>query len=147
MIYTLKCEHKGCGAVQEISASIAEGPPKYVECQRCFRTMVRDWKTDAPMLDTSACRDHNFIPHAKRVPQSGGKFVRSKDEAIKRENGYREMIQNRRAAAREAGKKSIKQTMAIPAEIYHGKIKETGDRNYWSDAKNVSRHKDWEVSQ
>lgn len=144
MIYTFRCMF--CGASREIEASISVGPPAVVPCGKCeSQQMQRDWKTDAPMLDTSACRDHNFIPHAKRVAQPGGNFV-SKREALKREGEYAKMIQGRRAAAREAGDKSIKQKMAVPAEIYHGKIKETGDKKYWDDPKNVSRHKEWEVS-
>lgn len=142
MIYSFKCE---CGFEREVTGSIQVGPPVQVNCRDCGMVMQRDWKADAPTLDTSACRDHNFIPHGKRVMPSTVRLP-SKSQAWKQEQAYKRDIEKRRAAVRAGGNQgSFKQTMAVPAELYHGKIKETGDRDYWKDSKNVSRHSDFEV--
>ncbi len=96
--------------------------------------LQRDWRTDAPMIDTSACRDHSDIAHDKRVRSHfDGKF--------------KQQIEQRRSEIRDAGgqRGSLKQTHAVPAHLFHGKIKETGDKNYWSDPKNLSRHTDCKV--
>ena len=103
--------------------------------------MDRDWRSDAPHLDTSLCKDHNHIPEKDRVyrhvaPQS----------AAKEEAKFQADIQRKRRMAREAsGKSSIKQTMSVPADLFHGKIRQTGDRNYWNDPKNLRKHKDCEI--
>lgn len=36
-------------------------------------------------------------------------------------------------------------TNSIPADLYHGKIRETGDRHYWDSPKNRKRHKSTEI--
>ena len=33
----------------------------------------------------------------------------------------------------------------VPADLYHGKIKETGDRDYWNDPGNLKHHKETEI--
>jgi hypothetical protein len=33
----------------------------------------------------------------------------------------------------------------VPAELYHGKIRETGDKDYWSDKRNLEQHTDTKV--
>ena len=39
----------------------------------------------------------------------------------------------------------MKKSMQIPAALYHGKIKQTGDRSYWDNPKNRNRHKSCKV--
>lgn len=121
---------------------MAEGPPPKVKCMRCFAVMDRDWQADEPMIDTSACKDHNFIPHQKRVASS---WDRGSEEKI--EGQFKKHIEQRRSEIRDAGgqRGSIKQTHAVPAHLYHGKIKETGDKNYWQDPKNLNRHSECRV--
>jgi hypothetical protein len=107
--------------------------------------MERDWKADAPMLDTSACRDHSEIRADKRA-RSAWDGNQSPDAV---ESKFKQHVQHRRREIREAGGQqgSLKQTHAVPAHLYHGKIKETGDQNYWSDPKNLSRHNDCKVDE
>ena len=96
-------------------------------------------------FNTAACRDHDFIPEQKRVASNDG-FGIGKDAAARKARGYGKAIAERRKQLRDGGNRgSIKHKMSVPAELYHGKICETGDRNYWNDTTNVSRHKDWEV--
>jgi hypothetical protein len=104
--------------------------------------MERDWQQDAPMLDTSACRDHNDISEGSRVASG---FDRGSPEQI--EHQFKQHIDQRRTEIRDAGgqRGTFKQTHAVPAHLYHGKIKETKDPNYWQDPKNLSRHKECKV--
>ena len=94
------------------------------------------------MIDTSACRDHSSIPEGKRV-RSG--FDHGSPEKI--EHQFKQHIEKRRSEIRDAGgqRGSFKQTHAVPAHLYHGKIKETGDKDYWSDSKNLNRHTECKV--
>jgi hypothetical protein len=143
MIYTFKCER--CQWTEHVHASIKEGPPPEVQCICGMGLMQRDWKADAPMLDTSACRDHSEIRADKRV-RSAWDGNQSPDAV---ESKFKQHVQRRRREIREAGGQqgSLKQTHAVPAHLYHGKIKETGDQNYWSDPKNLSRHNDCKVDE
>ncbi len=142
MIYTFKC--LDCGDVHEVSVSIQFGPPPSVRCGKCrhLPEMQRDWQADAPMIDTSGCRDHNDIPEGKRVLSA---FDQGSPERV--EHQFKKHIEKRRTQIRDAGgqRGSIKQTHAVPAHLYHGKIKETGDANYWSDPKNLDRHRECKV--
>jgi len=140
MIYTFKCKK---GHVEHVSQSIAKGPPpEGFPCFSCERPMSRDWQADAPMIDTSGCRDHNDIPEGKRVLSA---FDQGSPERV--EHQFKKHIEKRRTQIRDAGgqRGSIKQTHAVPAHLYHGKIKETGDENYWSDPKNLDRHRECKV--
>lgn len=106
----------------------------------CKHEMYRDWQTDAPTIDTSSCRDHNFIPREKRVYKNG-----TRSGADKLERAYAENVKRERALLKDGNKGSIKKKMAVPAELYHGKCRETGDKYYWKDPKNVSRHNAFRV--
>jgi len=139
MIYTFKCE---CGYARACERSIKVGAPARVKCTKCGKHMDRDWKADLPMMDTSNCKDHNFIPHDKRVASA---FDRGGE--VKMERRFQESIANRRKEIREAGgqRGSIRQSHQIPAHLFHGKIRETGDRRYWDDPKNLAKHNDCKV--
>ena len=39
----------------------------------------------------------------------------------------------------------VKSMGRIPGELFFGKMRETGDRNYWDDPKNRNRHSTWRV--
>lgn len=140
MIYTFQCE---CGFRRAIVGSISVGPPARVACVECGEAMHRDWKADAPMIDTSACKDHSAVKESARVRS---RFDRSKSpERV--ENEFKQHVQRRRQEIRDAGgqRGSMRQTHAVPAHLYHGKIRETGDKNYWSDPKNLAKHSECKV--
>ena len=50
------------------------------------------------------------------------------------------MERTRRDVAESSGGAALAKTHEIPAHLYHGKIKQTGDRNYWLDDKNRNKH-------
>jgi hypothetical protein len=104
--------------------------------------MHRDWQADAPMIGTSGCKDHDFIPHEKRVASAFDRGGESKMEAK-----FKRQIERRRAEIRDAGgqRGSLRHTHSVPTHLFHGKIRETGDKNYWNDPKNVAKHKSCKV--
>lgn len=139
MIYTFKCQS---GHRIEVSAPISDGPPAEVECE-CGESAVRDWQSDIPMIDTSGCRDASDVPEHARVRSAwDGNASPEKVEAA-----FKRQVTNRRKEIRSAGgqRGTIRQTHAVPTHLYHGKIKETGDKNYWNDPKNLNRHKECKV--
>jgi hypothetical protein len=94
-----------------------------------------------PATNTAACRDHDFIPHDKRVIDP----MNFKGEVTK-EREFEEHIQKRRRLVRDAGSgKDFRMSHSVPADLFHGKIRETGDENYWDDPTNLRRHKSCEV--
>lgn len=94
-----------------------------------------------PTLNTSACRDHDFIPHEKRVFDDQD----LRGEASK-EKSFEKHVQHRRRLVRDAGSgKDFRMSHSVPADLYHGKIRETGDEDYWNDPANLRRHKSCEV--
>lgn len=137
--YTFKCEACGDSELQRRPVEECEAT---FACA-CGGTKQRDFAADfaTVQFDTSGCRDHNVIPREKRVYVPG-----SRSDADRREAKIAEGIKQRREQLREGGNQgSVKQTHAIPAELYHGKIRETKDKQYWQDPKNVDRHKDFKV--
>tara|TARA_R110000803_G_scaffold48198_8_gene100096 strand:- start:1480 stop:1854 length:375 start_codon:yes stop_codon:yes gene_type:complete len=124
---------------------MVEGPPEMVECG-CGYAMLRDWQADVPMIDTSSCRDHDFIPEEKRVASNDGMGV-GKRGAEKRVRGFKKHIDERRKALADGGNKgNIRHTNSVPADLFHGKIRETGDKNYWNDPSNMAKHKSTKVN-
>lgn len=142
MIYTFKCS---CGATTEVVRSIADGPPPSVRCaiHGCGGRAVRDWQADAPMLDTSSCRDHSHVKESARVRSR----FDGRQSAERVEASFKRHVQQRRQQIRDAGgqRGAIKQTHAVPTHLYHGKIRESGDKNYWSDQKNLAKHTECKV--
>lgn len=137
MIYSFKCE---CGYERSVSAPISEGPPARVKCVECGEHMNRDWQTDAPMLDTSRCKDANEVaPHARVLSA----YDRGTPEQM--EGRFQKHIKERRKELADGNRGSIKQTHSVPAHLYHGKIKETKDPDYWKDPSNLSRHNECRV--
>ena len=140
MIYTFKCEN--CQSRTEITLPMAKGPPSSVECAWCHSETHRDWQADAPMIDTSKCKDASEIRPENRVLSA---WDRGSPDHV--EAQFQRHIEKRRAEIRDAGgqRGSIKQTHAVPAHLYHGKIKETGDKDYWNDPANLNRHTECKV--
>lgn len=137
MRYTYRCSY--CTNIQVFDRTMAEGPPgEKVECN-CGHEAIRYWKADAPMIDTSACRDHSELKPEFRTRSvwDGNKSPH------KVESEFRRDIEEKRKLKREAGKSGrFKQTMSVPSHLYHGKKRETGDPNYWDDPNNRKRHGD-----
>lgn len=136
--YSYRCEN--CDNEAVIHRSFAVGP--IIEQCPCGGTLVHDLCADIATveLDTSGCRDHNFIPEHKRVFRRGDAA-----DAVKKEAAYAGHIKERRAALKSGNKGRIRQSMAVPADLYHGKIRETGDKQYWTDKKNVAKHNAFKV--
>lgn len=137
--YTFVCDR--CQETAVLHRSFSDGP-KSEPCE-CGGTREHDFRTDVLSIevDASACRDHNDIPRAKRVYRNG-----STDDAARLEGRYAKHVSDRRKQLADGGNQgSIKQSHAIPADLYHGKIRETGDKQYWQDKKNMSRHNDFKV--
>jgi predicted nucleic acid-binding Zn ribbon protein len=137
--YTFKCE--ACGD-SELQRRPVEECNATFTCS-CGGTRKRDLAADFATInvDTSGCRDHNVIAREKRVYRPG-----TRAQADRKEAAYAKHVKQRRSQLREDGNRgTIKQSHAIPADLYHGKIRETGDKQYWQDKKNVDRHKEFEV--
>jgi len=70
------------------------------------------------------------------------------NQAERLEQAYSKDLERKRTMAAElksSKKPKIRMTHSVPAHLYHGKIRETGDRNYWSDKKNLEQHTDCKV--
>lgn len=137
MNYNFKCE--SCEAGIEISAPMSEGPPESVACC-CGGTANRNWQADLPNIDTSGCRDHDFIPEQHRVASNDG-FGVGKRGAERKVQQFKQHNERRRKQLADGGNKgSVRHTHSVPADLYHGKIKETGDKSYWQDPANMAKH-------
>lgn len=87
------------------------------------------------------CRDHDDIPEGKRVKRASSPRSAQAEEAR-----FQRHIEERRKQLADGGNRgSIRHTHSVPADLYHGKIRETGDRNYWKDPKNLKKHKSTRV--
>ena len=144
MKYTFRCTDDTCGSSEIVEAPGASGPPDSRPCTECGAPAEHDFLADIRTisLDTSACRDHDDVaPQHRLAPTDGLNISPAKREAL-----YQRDIQETRARLRDGNRGSFKQTHKIPAELFHGKIRETGDRHYWQDKKNLKRHKSTEVA-
>lgn len=110
-------------------------PPKDPRCE-CGGNPSRVYNAQ---VNTAGCKDHDHIPEQKRVADPRGPATQA--SADRKEAAFRKHIESRRSALREAGNRGgFRHTHSVPADLYHGKIRETGDRNYWSDPANLRRH-------
>jgi hypothetical protein len=136
--YTFVCED--CQETVILSRPFSVGPTP--EACPCGGERKHDIRSDilSVEIDSSGCRDHNEIPREKRVYRPVTRAGASKVEAQ-----YKRHIKQRRDQLKDGNQGSVKQTHAIPADLYHGKIRETRDKNYWRDKKNMSRHEDFKV--
>lgn len=133
MRYDYECE--SCGIIEEVEAK-AFHPPESVNCPECEEPMDRIFGC---AIDTSKCRDVDEIPPQHRVSVSQGRI--SDRQAHRVEKAYADDIKRKRD---QAGKGAMMEC-SIPAPMYHGKIRETGDRNYWKDPDNRKRHKSCQI--
>jgi predicted nucleic acid-binding Zn ribbon protein len=136
--YTFCCDR--CKATIVVHRPFSEGPSP--EPCECGGVREHDFRTDVATIecDTSGCRDHNVIERSKRVYRPG-----TRADADRKEASYARHISERRGQLKDGNKGKFKQSHAIPADLYHGKIRETGDKQYWNDKKNMKRHSDFKV--
>ncbi len=136
------CEHT---VVLSLPVSKCESKPR---CKTCGTPMARnfgaDWET--LQVNTYGCRDHNEVPETKRtVSNLGQGMTKRRARAIERK--YAEDVQRKRDVAEAAGgnRGATRMSHSIPTELYWGKIRETKDKSYWRDKRNVARHKAWKL--
>ena len=141
MIYDFQCHP--CELVIGVHAK-AFHPPKAPVCQECFEDMDRVYGC---MIDTSGCKDVDDIPVKDRIAMGAGDvdMTPGQAEAIERKH-QQHTEQTRRDIAAGGNKGQMKKTHQIPAPLFHGKIKQTGDKNYWDSDKNLNRHKSCKVT-
>jgi predicted nucleic acid-binding Zn ribbon protein len=139
--YTFTCEECSKSELLILPVRDFEKPRK---CE-CGGVAVRDYNADMPTVQFSGHRvDHNRIKDPKARVQGAA----SAKAARRKERAYGEHISERRKQlANDRNRNSgFKHTHSIPAELYHGKVRETGDKSYWNDPKNVAKHSDFKVS-
>lgn len=146
MIYTFTCE---CGTQRDVERSIKVGPPSHLVCE-CGERMEREWNPPQLLLrdDPDEVGVENLMVDTGTM-SSGQAVVGggiTKAQAVKKERRYQRYINNRRKLFREEKQVGGKLTHQVPAELYHAKIRQTGDKNYWSDPDNLNRHKSCKVS-
>ena len=137
MIYAFNCDY--CNSYTELDAR-AFHPPKAPACE-CGMEMQRAYGCH---IDTSGCKDVDFVPEKFRTPVSeSANLTPAQTAAIERrhqkhtEQTRRDLVGGNRGAQRL--------THQIPAALHAAKIKETGDPKYWDDPKNRNRHKSTRV--
>lgn len=139
MRYGFKCYD--CELGKEVDAR-PFAPPTAPQCPTCGHLMNRVYGCQ---INTSGCQDVDEIPEGQRVAY-GGQANISKGQATAIERAHhRHNEKTRRDLADGGNKGGLRKTHQIPAALYHGKIKQTKDPNYWDDPKNRDRHKSTKV--
>lgn len=116
-------------------------PPEPPLCD-CGQVMDRLYNSQ---INTYGCRDHDHVPERYRVPDGERTPTRAGAEA--KEVQFQRHLRSRRSQLREVGQNnSFRHTHSVPSDLYWGKVRETGDRNYWSDSSNLKRHSSTRVS-
>lgn len=139
MIYQFQCPF--CDVVVPLEARPFH-PPRSPKCVECDAYLDRIYGCN---IDTSGCKDVDDIPDSQRVAY-GGQANLTRGQATRVEAAHhRENEQTRKLIADGGNRGSIRKTMQIPATLFHGKIKQTGDKSYWDDPKNRNRHKSCKV--
>lgn len=139
MIYQFTCYDCGRNALLEAPAF---SPPSPDYCHRCDKPMDRVYGCQ---IDTSGCKDHDEIAVDKRVQYGGQRNITAGQAARIEAAHQKHNDQTRRDLADGGNKGAVRKTHQIPATLFHGKIKETGDKQYWDDPKNRNRHKSTRV--
>lgn len=145
--HDFQCEQ--CGEVREFhTPTIAVLPPDELECA-CGGKATKLWGP-AQFI----CRgDPDDVGLENLMVDTGGMTTAraaaggvTKAQAKRKERKYQEFIDHRRRVFREEDQVGGKMTHQVPAELYHAKIRQTGDPHYWSDPNNLNRHKSCKVS-
>ncbi len=145
--HDFQCET--CGATQEFhTATIAQSPPGELDCE-CGGKKIKIWGPVQFVFrgDPDDVGEGNLM-----VDTSGMSTARAaaggltKAQSKKKERAYQGFIDERRRLFREEDQVGGKMTHQVPVELYHAKIRQTGDKHYWSDPDNLNRHKSCKVS-
>jgi hypothetical protein len=136
-IFEFLCDSCGRHLEAESEETIPIGAPLSCPCGEQARRVFSLPHVPPDSLSV----DPDNIPVQHRVASNDG-FGIGEKAAVAREKAYEKSMQVKRAMARDRSlsKGSMKMTHSIPPELYHGKIKQTGDRAYWDDPKNRNRH-------
>jgi len=140
MIYTFRCYDCELDAFKHAKPFT---PPSAPRCFNCGKKTSRVFGCN---IDTSGCKDPDDIPHAQRIACGAGSQDMTNGQASALEAKHqRHNDQTRKELADGGNRGSFRKSMQIPAALYHGKIKQTGDHKYWDDPKNRNRHKSCKV--
>lgn len=150
MIYTFQCTGSECDGVQDVTASIREGPPNSFLCPVCETWgMERVWHPPQLLIRG----DPDDVGHGNLMADTGGMSVDrvaagaiSKGGANRKEHAYQRYIDDRRKIFKKEKQHGGRMTHQVPAELYHAKKKQTGDPDYWKDPSNLNRHSSCKVS-
>lgn len=137
MIYEFVCD--GCGDIFTVDGPAFTPPVELPQCYDHGGFEMR--RLYSAQIDTSGCKDHDFIPETQRVADTVQPFSGEKKGRI-----FSERINERRKTYAQDGQRGeIRHTHSVPADLYHGKIKETGDKQYWNDPANMKKHESCRV--
>ncbi len=137
MIYQFTCDE--CGLLHSMDSRPFQPPTPPMCCAGATRRIY------GCQIDTSGCRDADDIPEGQRVAYGGAANITKGQASALEARHARQVRQTRKDIADGGNKASFKMSHQIPAELFHGKIKQTGDRNYWDDPKNLNRHNSCKV--
>ena len=137
MNYSFRCPGKH---TFDVEASIHDGPPARPRCGKCGRAGERVWTV--PYIATST--DPDQVAEKFRVTEDTA-LGTPKAAAIRKEKAYARHVAELRAAGQRKDA-PMRMTHSVPTELFHGKIKESGDKAYWSDPKNLEKHRSCKVS-
>lgn len=138
MIFPFKCYD--CEVGEEVD-SRPFTPPSAPRCPTCGESMSRVYGCQ---IDTSGCRDPDDVAPEHRVAVSQERNL-SSGQAARIERAHQREIEKSRRELVDGNKGSHRLTHKVPAALHAAKIKETGDREYWNDPKNLNRHKSCKV--
>jgi hypothetical protein len=142
---TYQCDDPDCGYICERQNSIKVQPPDGFPCVSelsCMGRMVRVWEAPQFICDR-ADADHNHVPEQYRVSDRVVPETAAQGRAIER--AHKEKLARTRREVAENPGSSFQKEQEIPAHLYHGKIRQTGDRNYWLQKKNRDKHSAFNV--
>ena len=117
-------------------------PPSAPRCSECGEHTSRVYGCS---IDTSGCKDPDDVAPEHRISVSKERDLTSR-QANSIEKRHQRKIEKTRRDLADGGNRGVQRmTHQIPAALHAAKIKETGDRDYWNDAKNRNRHKSCKV--
>lgn len=127
-----------CDRSEEVDATFEQGPPEPWPCE-CGGLFEKVW--NQVLFSVPGGADPNYISPYDAVSETPLRPVYAA-EAKRKERAYAQDLENKRRMARDAGaaRGPMKMTHSVPAHLWHGKIRQTGDKNYWDDPKNRKRH-------
>lgn len=105
------------------------------------------------IIDSGKCPGLHIRGSSESIVKSDRRVIsnvmRPPSDAVaeRTEEAYRKDLAQKRQMAEDGGhrKGKLRLTHSIPAHLYHGKMRETGDKRYWDDSKNLEQHSDWKV--